>query len=924
MSKWISTGGLLCGLLLVAVARGYGAPAVVGGDDFRRAVETDRAVRVLIKLKEDADPPGLSRSAGARLPGARIDRAAIRRLQDRLETSFTPAERTTLIRIRRRLENIPWLSAELAGGALARLSRLPFVEALVEDVPVRASLAQSGPLTGAGIAGAAGIDGGGVAVAVLDTGIDANHPDLASSLLHEECFATGNKCPGGTSRASGPGSARDDNGHGTHVAGIITADHASWRGIAPAAGVVAVKVLDATGNGWSSDIIAALDWTAGNHAAYNIRVVNLSLGYGLYPAVCDSSQPAFAAAAQAAAEAGIAVFAAAGNDAAANGIAVPACLAPVISVGSVYDANIGGLSWGVCTDNATAADRISCFSDVAPFLDLLAPGALIYASARGGGHEHRGGTSMASPHAAAAAALLLQGAPSLQPEEIRTLLRSTGTPLHDDRVNLDFPRLDSGAALRTVAADLAATVTVSPDPVGNAGSWEYTVTLANGGPGSALAATLDAGIPAVLDLLAAQPSQGVCAVTAAALHCDLGTVGSGATVAVTVRAAAVEQLATVPFTVQVAAANPDPLPADNSASVVRLSDRQPPVVAVTPAGGVYGAPQRVTLSCDDGGGYGCAALRYTIDGGPPTTASSRYTGPFRIAGDLTLRAAAEDGAGNLSPIRTETYAIATSSGSAASFLHPPHDTIGCDRCHLHPFDSWPGYAPDPANGDDTIRNFLCLGCHGPGAATVMQPHSSRGSGGAPVWTTQCVDCHDPHFQAQLQWRGSDGEPLQLVTGTILSLAASGTNTLVRYTLAGTAADWQQPAGWADGKGAAGRGLILVADPAGQAQPREILAAAGQTVLVRGGMSALNAGKPFAIVYGQLIRDRVRTPAGEVRPVRFIDRRSGWVDTSATGVPTGLCQVCHTATAYWKRDGSSVSHPESDCAGCHAPARGFAP
>jgi subtilisin family serine protease len=121
------------------------------------------------------------------------------------------------------------------------------------------------------------LTGEGVDVAVLDSGVEEKHPDLRGSIVAERCFGT-TVCRGGVRVLRGPGSAADDNGHGTNVAGIVTSDGTvAPVGVAPGAGLVAVKVLDAQNRFAStSDIVSELDWVA--TARPDVRVVNMSLG----------------------------------------------------------------------------------------------------------------------------------------------------------------------------------------------------------------------------------------------------------------------------------------------------------------------------------------------------------------------------------------------------------------------------------------------------------------------------------------------------------------------------------------------------------------------------------------------------------------------------------------------------------------------
>ena len=151
----------------------------------------------------------------------------------------------------------------------AALSADPRVDYIVPDGPVQASLAQSRVLIQANLVETQmGLTGQGVGVAVLDTGINYNHPNLASQYAGGHDFINNDADP------------LDDNGHGSAVCGVIASTNATNRGIAPGAQLVAVKVLDATGFGLWSQIAAGLNWCVANKALYNIRVANMSIGVG--------------------------------------------------------------------------------------------------------------------------------------------------------------------------------------------------------------------------------------------------------------------------------------------------------------------------------------------------------------------------------------------------------------------------------------------------------------------------------------------------------------------------------------------------------------------------------------------------------------------------------------------------------------------
>ena len=109
----------------------------------------------------------------------------------------------------------------------------------------------------------------------------------------------------------------------------------------------------------------------------------------------------------------------------------------------------GAINWGVCVDSQISADKIVCFSNVSSELDLLAPGAQIVSSYYGGFFAPMGGTSMASPHAAALASLMLQKNPFLAPDDIENILKSSGTPIYDARIGITFPRVEAVGALNS-------------------------------------------------------------------------------------------------------------------------------------------------------------------------------------------------------------------------------------------------------------------------------------------------------------------------------------------------------------------------------------------------------------------------------------------------------------------------------------------
>lgn len=318
------------------------------------------------------------------------------------------------------------------------------------DQPGRMALSESRGLIGASDVHSSGVTGEGVTVAVLDTGVDTDHPDLKDDLVGEQCFCSNADgsgcCPGGRPEASGAGSSEDEQGHGTHVAGIISSGgRVAPRGVAPDAGIFSIRVLDKAGVAASSiQVTKAFDFLVGRP---DVKIVNASL---VFP--CDNVgaiQQAFGQAVTTLRARGTLTFASTGNGANKGAIGAPACLPDAIAVGAVYDANVGSISFG-CTDGSTSADQVACFSNSSPAIDLLAPGASISSSGLGGGVAGFAGTSQAAPHAAAVAALLLQAKPGSSADAVETALKNSARPIKDPANGISAGRVEAKAAVDAI------------------------------------------------------------------------------------------------------------------------------------------------------------------------------------------------------------------------------------------------------------------------------------------------------------------------------------------------------------------------------------------------------------------------------------------------------------------------------------------
>jgi subtilisin family serine protease len=349
-----------------------------------------------------------------------------------------------------RWQSVNAFGADLPAAAIDELRRDPAVLRVSADLPGGGALRESVPQIGGNLVGAMGHRGGGIVVAVLDSGIDPSHPDLDTALVGEQCYCRNFNgtgcCPNGQTSQSGTGAAADDHGHGTRVTGVIASKGTvSGSGVAPDVKIVSVKVLDNL-NRFSAltQVISALDWIVMNRP--DVRVVNMSLLTDAhFGGACDQSFSVVKQLVDILRSRGTLVFAASGNTGSATSMGSPACVSSVVAVGAVYDA-----AYGVDCGKATAPDVVTCFSDGDPTLDLLAPGAVITTTQRGGGTTATTGTSFATPHAAGAAAVLFGIDPTLTASSVETLLKITGRKLVDTRNGVTTPRVDVYAAVQAL------------------------------------------------------------------------------------------------------------------------------------------------------------------------------------------------------------------------------------------------------------------------------------------------------------------------------------------------------------------------------------------------------------------------------------------------------------------------------------------
>jgi hypothetical protein len=411
----------------------------------KREIAQFGQAQVIISLIEPFDPRIDYRSRRTIISG--IQRAVINDLNPLNSGSRKHFE------LKYRYRYVSALAAVITQGALSVLNTDPQVVAIDLDEMERVDLLESTSLIKATEVHTLippgfekSITGENVVVAILDTGIDSTHSDLQDNIIDQHCFVYYGCPPQYTNESS---NAQDDQGHGTHVAGII----ASPLGVAQDADIMAVKVCNSKGLCWPSNSIAGLDWILTRHLeAQPVDIVNISLGGGGFDTVeaCEADVPAYTAVVKQLIAQGITVFASSGNNGSAQTIKRPACFSDTIAVAATYDEDSQTpKKWAACDQaERPEQDQVTCFSNTNALVDVVAPGAMITSTYKGGGIAEMGGTSQASPMAAGVAALMLEANPNLSPRLIMEKLQCTGLLVTDAKNDLTFPRVNAMAALQ--------------------------------------------------------------------------------------------------------------------------------------------------------------------------------------------------------------------------------------------------------------------------------------------------------------------------------------------------------------------------------------------------------------------------------------------------------------------------------------------
>lgn len=428
--------------------------------ELRTRVDDAGLIPVIVRLRAAYRPEGELRD----LLDIRAQRSVISNVRARVMDEISGYDASSI----KDFEYVPYVALKVNATGLASLQASANVLDVEEDGLKRPSLTQSVALIGANNAWSNGYTGAGQTVAIIDTGVDKNHPFLAGKVVSEACYSTAaggstSLCPGGvpTSTATDAGlpcGISDDCSHGTHVAGIAAGKGSNFSGVAKDSNIVAIQVFSrfdsatrCDGNppcalAFTSDIIKGLERVYELRNTYPIAAANLSLGGGQYSADCDSAEAATKSAIDLLRSAGIATTVASGNEAYTNALGAPACISTAISVGSVSDTTVG----------------VSSFSNSSSRLTLLAPGGGITSSVPGAGFETWSGTSMAAPHAAGAWAILKQKMPRASVVQVLDAFTATGQGIKDSRNEITKPLIKVDAAVALLGNQDSVTAPTAP------------------------------------------------------------------------------------------------------------------------------------------------------------------------------------------------------------------------------------------------------------------------------------------------------------------------------------------------------------------------------------------------------------------------------------------------------------------------------
>jgi subtilisin len=409
---------------------------------------------VIVQLSVAFRPEGEMQQEAERL----AQRAAIRQAQDAVLNSVFGGAPASL----KRYVYVPYLAVSINEAELTALQASPLVLDIHEDIPIPIAQTQapSLPLIGASNAWSRGYNGEGATIAILDTGVDKNHASLTGKVIREACFSTNNPDLNISSICTGGATVLIEDNAGLNCSGMAGCDHGTSvagvaAGVAPGAKLISIQVNSVVNNAEQcggpasciftnpSDLISGLEhvyrlWES--NIVTDIAAVNVSLARDRFTGSCDADSLKFPI--DNLRSVGIATVVASGNEGYEDAVGLPACVSTSVSVGATGDGQSFASDAVPPYSNSIAPNPLSALR-----LNLLAPGYYPAAPVPGVGTTDVWGTSIAAAHVSGAWAILKQQKPKATVFDVLNKLRNSGTPVVDERNNVEAPRVNIDAAL---------------------------------------------------------------------------------------------------------------------------------------------------------------------------------------------------------------------------------------------------------------------------------------------------------------------------------------------------------------------------------------------------------------------------------------------------------------------------------------------